>query len=160
MGNDMTLRRLCLLAGLLLVLALPSAGLAGIEGDLDADTVPDGADNCPTVGNPLQSDTDADGAGDLCDNCALAFQTPVRFCDVDADGYGNLCDCDFENDLMCDMLDLAIFADNFALPGNAITDMNCDGVTQMGDFGRFANGFGGVPGPSGLACAGLPPCQP
>ncbi len=35
--------------------------------DLDEDGINDGADNCPTVGNPAQTDTDTDGEGDACD---------------------------------------------------------------------------------------------
>jgi dipeptidyl aminopeptidase/acylaminoacyl peptidase len=35
--------------------------------DTDGDTVPDSADNCPTVSNVDQSDVDDDGHGDACD---------------------------------------------------------------------------------------------
>ena len=36
--------------------------------DTDGDGIPDDADNCPTVYNPLQEDADYDGAGDACDS--------------------------------------------------------------------------------------------
>jgi hypothetical protein len=48
-------------------------------GDSDGDGIPDGADNCPHVFNPVrpvdsgkQADTDGDGVGDACDPCPLA----------------------------------------------------------------------------------------
>jgi hypothetical protein len=41
--------------------------------DVDADGVPDSADNCPTVANADQADGDSDFKGDVCDACpALA----------------------------------------------------------------------------------------
>jgi hypothetical protein len=36
--------------------------------DLDADSLPNGDDNCPQVVNATQADTDGDGAGDACDD--------------------------------------------------------------------------------------------
>jgi uncharacterized repeat protein (TIGR01451 family) len=36
--------------------------------DQDADTVPDGSDNCPTTSNPDQANHDADPDGDACDD--------------------------------------------------------------------------------------------
>jgi cysteine-rich repeat protein len=48
------------------------------DGDRDGDGVPDDADNCPTVFNPVrpmdgghQADVDGDGVGDACDPCPL-----------------------------------------------------------------------------------------
>jgi len=37
--------------------------------DLDFDGIPDGSDNCPTVGNTSQADGDGDHVGDACDGC-------------------------------------------------------------------------------------------
>ena len=60
--------------------------------NLDADGIPNGADNCPLVYNPTQTDTDLDGDGDLCDNCpGVANPSQV---DSDADAVGDACDFD------------------------------------------------------------------
>ncbi|HSW46150.1 MAG TPA: thrombospondin type 3 repeat-containing protein, partial [Phycisphaerae bacterium] len=56
----------------------------------DADTLPDGCDNCPNAGNPLQEDSDSDGAGDPCDNCASTAN--ANQADTDSDGVGDACD--------------------------------------------------------------------
>jgi hypothetical protein len=58
--------------------------------DVDADTVPDDADNCPTLPNPGQQDADLDGVGDGCDNCP---ETPnAGQDDVDGDSFGDACE--------------------------------------------------------------------
>jgi hypothetical protein len=85
-------------------------GVAGGTTDLDADSWPDGIDNCPTVANPTQRDTDGDGVGDACDNCVYV-SNPRRLADYltlnpwatltggqrddDHDGFGNICDGKF-----------------------------------------------------------------
>jgi len=57
-----------------------SAACTGIlRPDADGDAVPDCADNCPGVVNPLQGDFDDDGTGDAC-------ETGVRLCDIDHSG--------------------------------------------------------------------------
>jgi len=65
-------------------------GIITVAPDADADEVPDFADNCPTVANPLQEDGDGDGIGDVCDNCP-AISNPTQT-DVDNDGDGDVCD--------------------------------------------------------------------
>ncbi len=87
-------------------------GVAGGTTDLDADSWPDGIDNCPTVANPTQSDADGDGVGDACDNCMNVANPRVDASylsvnpwatltgdqrDDDHDGFGNICDGDFDN---------------------------------------------------------------
>jgi hypothetical protein len=76
--------------------------------DVDADGIPDAADACPLVPDPMQSDVDGDGTGDLCDVEALPADAdgdgvPDAFdrcpsvpdpdqLDGDADGVGDACD--------------------------------------------------------------------
>jgi hypothetical protein len=38
------------------------------ESDIDLDSLPDDADNCPGIGNPNQSVEDRDGVGNTCDS--------------------------------------------------------------------------------------------
>ena len=112
--------------------------------------------------DPDESDPDdADGDGwlDGEDNCSLDADADQR--DTDSDGFGNLCDCDYDNNGACDGLDLAIFGQFFgkgASPENRDTDMDGNGLVDGNDFLLFGVGWGGVPGPSGLSCAGTVPC--
>jgi len=160
---------LALLASLGLAICLPFAAMAG-EVDTDGDTIPDSADNCPTIPNAGQADGDTDTIGDVCDNCSTiassgVFNTPagVNFCDVDSDGYGGPCDCDMVpvgGDFICQITDFGALSANFGVAGALDTDMDCDLITQITDFGVLSAGFGMPPGPSGLACAGAPICTP
>ena len=58
--------------------------------DQDLDQIPNLADNCVSVANPLQQDADQDGVGDACDRCP-AVCDPTQP-DSDADGRGDACD--------------------------------------------------------------------
>jgi len=76
--------------------------------DADGDGVPDTADACPAVADPLQGDMDGDGIGDACDTEALpadddgdGVPNAIDRCplvadpsqlDADADGAGDACD--------------------------------------------------------------------
>lgn len=161
---------LALLASLGLAICLPLFATAG-EVDTDGDTIPDSADNCPTIMNAGQADGDSDAIGDVCDNCSaiasdgVAFPSVpagVNFCDIDSDGYGGPCDCDMiqPGSLICQIIDFGVLATNFGMPPTSLlaTDLDCDGITQISDFGIMSSGFGSPPGPSGLACAGVPIC--
>jgi hypothetical protein len=88
------------------------AGIHSIEtagsADRDADGIPDPADDCPDVFDPVQSDLDGDGIGDACsddpppadadadglpdslDNCPATPNAGQD--DGDADGVGDACD--------------------------------------------------------------------
>jgi hypothetical protein len=57
--------------------------------DSDHDGIPDSADDCPNVADPLQLDTDHDGVGDACDNCP-AVPNPGQ-ADTNGDGAGDAC---------------------------------------------------------------------
>jgi len=111
------------------------------------------------AGAPLP-DTDSDGIPDEWDNCVSTSNTDQ--CDTNTDGYGNLCDTDINNDGAVGNPDFNTFRANFGQavpPGNADTDFNCDNAVGNPDFNIFRSGFGGTPGPSGLGCAGTPPCE-
>ena len=69
------------------------------EGDKDGDGIPDDADNCPTVFNPIrpmdigrQADVDKDGIGDACDECPEDAEQKCEHAiatDLDGDGVPN-----------------------------------------------------------------------
>jgi len=138
--------------------------------DADQDGVVDAEDNCPVIANSNQSDLDGDGVGDLCDNCLTISNAGPLSCDSDLDGYGNLCDGDFDNSTDADGIDfIPLFTTDFGTgtqstntDGNPNgTDMNCDGIVDGIDFAApfFLTHFAsGIPGPSGLSCAGSVPC--
>ena len=58
--------------------------------DTDGDGIPDTADNCPTVPNPMQEDADGDEIGDACDNCPEDFNPGQE--DSDGDNIGDACE--------------------------------------------------------------------
>ena len=68
--------------------------------DVDADTVPDDADNCPTDPNPAQLDGDTDAVGDDCDNCPDDPNTGQE--DADGDSFGDACEPSSEEILCLD----------------------------------------------------------
>jgi hypothetical protein len=106
-------------------------------------------------------DSDGDGVGDACDNCQLASNADQR--DTNADGYGNACDADYDNDGSVTGEDFGIWRAVFGL-----TDQDAgfdpdvgaddDGVINARDYALWRSQFAGPPGPSGLSCAGTPPC--
>jgi hypothetical protein len=124
-----------LLGGLLLALSL-TAPAPSSAGDLDADGVPDEADNCLLVPN-----------------------APPLDCDLDQDGIGNRCDGDLDQSGTLDATDYELWKAAFRTTQNA-ADLNCDNVVGGPDHGILLElmNSGDAPGPSGLACAGTVPC--
>jgi hypothetical protein len=117
--------------------ASPSGALE--EPDQDGDLVPDPDDNCLTTPNPTQVDTDLDG-------------------------YGNACDADYDESGVVGVVDfLALSIAYGASEGQAnydpAVDSNSDGAIGAPEFNLLSVTFGHPPGPSGLACAGMIPCQ-
>ena len=112
------------------------------EGDADGDGIPDAADNCPLIFNPVrpmdsgrQPDQDSDGIGDACDDCptnaAQECEHPTAT-DIDGDGIPNEVDNCPER----------------ANPDQA--DADRDGVGNACDACSYANP-GATPCPVGIA---------
>ena len=99
----------------------------------------------------LVPDADGDGIGDPSDNCTEKFN-PDQI-DADGDGYGNVCDGDINNDGYVGFDDFGLFL-NALGSVNAVIDLNSDGAVGADDLGAFFGMLGGLPGPSGLECAG------
>jgi hypothetical protein len=134
------------------------------EIDDDGDTFvdwPDDPDCASELGLSELPDQDEDGVGDVEDNC-LILANPDQL-DTNQDGYGNLCDADFNDDEAVGSNDFNAFKQAFQTvlggPGyDADIDLNGDGAIGGPDFTLFRDMFQGPPGPSGLSCAGNPPC--
>lgn len=129
----------------LLALGLSMGSFAGSVTDSDSDGVPDSFDNCVNTANgPLASTGACNGQED----------------GLIVDGFGQACDSDTNDNLATDLSDVsATFAAASVASGNPTFDYNCNGAADLGDV---AKAFGdasvnAVPGPSGLACAGVGP---
>jgi len=106
-------------------------------------------------------DQDQDGVDDPFDDCLIDPNPDQR--DTNQDGYGNLCDADFDDDGVVGTIDFGLFKFAFGswlgqLAYDSNMDFDGDGSVGVLDFGLFRSQFGLPPGPSGLACAGTPPC--
>jgi len=116
---------------------------------------------CPMPCVGAECDADSDGVPHESDNCSERANSTQ--CDADQDGFGNTCDGDFDQDLDVDDDDFATFVADFVLGADSGvgTDMDCNGVVTAHDFSAgFLPQYGDedAPGPSGLACAGVPVC--
>lgn len=119
-------------ACVLLSALTPMTGLSTAAIDTDGDGIPDDADNCPTIYNPVQEDTDADGTGDACE-CA---------CDCHADPS----QCDGVQDVTDVVLTInvsfrgaAAISDPNANCPNERTDVNCSKSTDIVDVVKMVN---------------------
>jgi hypothetical protein len=134
------------------------------EIDDDGDTLvdwPDDPDCTSELGLTELPDQDQDGVGDPEDNCLAVANADQR--DTNLDGYGNLCDGDFDNNGGVNVADLNTFKSSYGKaegsPGyDADADLDGNSAVNVGDLNLFRTMYQGTPGPSGLACAGTPPC--
>ncbi len=106
-------------------------------------------------------DQDGDEVDDAFDNCLATVNTDQR--DTNLDGFGNLCDMDLNGDGATGLADYGIFQLSYGrLVGDPLynpdADSFGDGGVGVADYGLLLQYFGFAPGPSGLACAGTPPC--
>jgi hypothetical protein len=134
------------------------------EIDDDGDTLvdwPSDPDCASELGLTELPDQDQDGVGNPEDNCLAVANADQR--DTNLDGFGNLCDADFDGNLVVNVGDFGVFKAAYLKgqgdPGyNPDADFDGDAVINVSDFGVFKSMYLGVPGPSGLGCAGSPPC--
>jgi hypothetical protein len=134
----------------------------GIDNDWDgAADYPADAD-CQSTGDLFEAlDADGDFVADGEDNCSEIANDDQR--DTDADGWGNPCDPDYTGDGIVGGPDYIALVSAFgSLEGQAAydEDIDADGDGAIGgpEYLLLSNLYGGPPGPSGLACAGSPPC--
>jgi hypothetical protein len=78
--------------------------------------------------------------------------------DNNLDGFGNPCDFDANNDGGTGFDDVAAFVGGVG-GANLDFDSNCDGAIGFDDVATSVGNVGINPGPSGLGCAGSPPCS-
>jgi cysteine-rich repeat protein len=109
----------------------------------------------PSVCSEICGD-DADGVPHAEDNC-ICHTNPSQ-ADSDLDGYGNACDIDYNNDGWVAGDDFGAFKSTVGGLYDERYDHDCDGAVGGTDFNRFKQLFGTGLGPSGLSCAGTPPC--
>jgi hypothetical protein len=110
----------------------------------------------------LYGDLDEDEMWDPDDNCLIVENADQR--DADADGYGTACDADYNNDGWADYADFEIFKASYGTRESderylLALDHDSNGVITFTDFLAFLPLAGAAPGPSGLACAGVVPCD-
>ena len=134
------------------------------EVDDDGDTFvdwPDDPDCDSELGLTELPDQDVDGVGDPEDNCLTVANADQH--DTNLDGYGNICDGDFDDDEAVTGVDFTAFKLSYLKgegePGyDEDIDLDGDSAVTANDFSEFREMYLGPPGPSGLGCAGSPPC--
>jgi hypothetical protein len=109
----------------------------------------------------LIRDADRDGIADAQDDC---LEVPNRDqLDANGDGYGDACDADYDDDGVVGGSDFNTFRRAFGsekgYPGfEPACDHDGSWSIDFGDLAVLRRSLGRPPGPSGLACAGSPPC--
>ena len=131
--------------------------------DNDADGSVDMADaDCGSSGDLLEApDGDGDGVADYDDNCSETLNASQL--DTNLDGYGNACDADYNDDGGVGVLDWMHMSSVYGtVEGDPSydpdVDMDGDGGIGLPEYLFLGSVFGDAPGPSGLVCAGIPPC--
>lgn len=117
-------------------------GLADINEDKNKNGVVDTGES-----NPLSPDTDADSKPDGFDNCTLKANANQR--DTNSDGYGNLCDPDLDNNGIVNAADQTLMQSRF-YSKDPDADLNGDGFVNFADLAILKSLYGKTPGPSGV----------
>ena len=105
----------------------------------------------------LYGDLEEDGVLDPDDNCLLV-ENPDQ-CDADGNGFGNVCDLDIDGDGVVGALDADIMRTAARdLSTDPLMDLNCNGAADLVDLHWVLQGYGSLPGPSGLACTADASC--
>ncbi len=117
------------------------------EGDNDLDGVPDIADNCPNLFNPLQEDSDGDGVGDFCDPCPFDYNPEGCPCPPPPPPCSDSPNCDTNCDGTINGQDIGPFIDalqGIPPPCPCGVDTNDDGSINGQDIGNFIDCLAGV----------------
>lgn len=123
--------------------------------------LPPGTSGLECAGTAPCPDRDSDGIFDQHDNC-LDLGNPSQV-DTNLDGYGNRCDADYDDNGIVALSDLVTFYNAFGTssgePGyDPDLDSDSNGSVGISEFLLVTGELGQPPGPSGMACAGTPPC--
>jgi hypothetical protein len=165
------MRHILAIAGSVLLVGLPQIALAQ---DADNDGVADVEDNCVVVWNPppFNCDTDEDGYGNLCDgdfnqdHIVSAIDFVQRFwpdflpSPPASNCWGSDCLTSGGTNVALDGTNMDCSADGPAYTGTYQTSQWPMGSVTAADAALWWNIFigSGLPGPSGLSCAGTPSC--